>query len=252
LDRDTRMLMGSGRSKTDRIENPATPRPSAAWCLTALLVVAVHIHLVRSLPRAINELYTSSPWSLLVYATFLPTVLIVLAAHARLIAPTLRWIFGTAVTGSMDERDMPGVLAMAWTTFFTTQCIVQFVWALLSWPLPPSLRLGSIELARYVGLQIVITPAVETAMLVAMLALTTRLLPHRAMLACFIVAVVAASLHALVHPLSAVAGFLVFFVCGRILTSRTNRATSESPRWGRAFVVHALNNAFAVLLTLTR
>lgn len=251
LDRTTQTLDGTQRLEFGPRGEPA-PRPLAVWLLTALLVVAVQVHLMRSVVRPLSEIYASSPGFIWLYVSFMPPVLLILAAHARLVAPPFYWVFDRRSAAPADGRPMPGVLALGWTAFFTAQCVVQAIWAAAGWALPSSLRLGLAELAGFAAMQIVVAPAIETVLLVAALTLASRLLPNRSMLACFVIAASSAALHGLAHPLSAVPGFIVFFVCGRILAARTDREMTRATLWWRAFVVHAINNAFAVILILTR
>jgi hypothetical protein len=207
---------------------------------------------VRSLGRPLGEIVVSNSGLVWLYICFFALMIIVLAAHARLVAPAFYWVLDLRADAAAKGRRMPSVFSLAWTGFFVTQCIGQAIWAVLGLALPPSLQLGLIDLAGFGAMQILVVPAIETALLVAAVALAVRLLPNRVLLVCLIVAAASATLHAFVHPLSAVPGFVVFFVCGRILTARTDPAMTRAVRWSRAFVVHSLNNAFAVVLIAVR
>jgi hypothetical protein len=187
-----------------------------------------------------------------IYIGFFAMVLIVLAAHARLVAPAFYWVLNLRADAAAEGRRMPSVFSLAWTAFFVTHCILQAAWALSGLALPPSLQIGFIGLAGFGAMQVLVVPAIETTLIVAAVALAMRLLPNRGLLVCLIVAAASAALHAFVHPLSAVPGFVVFFVCGRILTARTDPAMTRAVRWSRAFVMHSLHNAIALVLVAVR
>jgi hypothetical protein len=238
-------------SKPDAPSALVKPKPHPALLgFSAITLIVGYVHIWR-LSAGPNEFSVEGAGVALFFLGGLtPFAVAILVAHARLLTPTFSWYLRSSNASTLLTRSpirRPNPIVTGWMTFFITQSVVQLAWIALDYPQPNLKLTGSwLGLTEFALLLAVIIPAVETAVLVAVVLALKKLVSNDS-LVCILVAAASALLHASQRPVSAVAGFIVFYAGARVvLDGMHNKALS--PSIVSAFLMHATQNALGVIM----
>jgi len=227
------------------------PKPHPALLVfSAVGLMVGYVHILR-LSAAPAEFSLEGAGVVLFFlAGLTPFAVAILVAHARLLTPTFSWYLRSSNTGTFLTRNKiarPNPILTGWMTFFITASVVQLTWVVLDYPQPNLKLTGSwLGLTEFALLFAVITPAVETAVLVAVVLALKKLVSNDS-LVCILVAAASALLHASQHPINAIAGFVIFYAGSRVVLDGMHNK-SLSPSILSAFLMHATQNALAVMM----
>jgi hypothetical protein len=238
-------------SKPDAPSALVKPKPHPALLgFSAITLIVGYVHILR-LSAAPAEFSLEGAGIVLFFLGGLtPFAVAILVAHARLLTPTFSWYLRSSNASTFPTRNAiarPNPIVTGWMTFFITGSVVQLTWVVFDYPQPNLKFSGSwLNLTEFALLFAVITPAVETAVLVAVVLALKKLVSNDS-LVCILVAAASALLHAFQHPVSAIAGFIVFYVGSRVvIDGMHNKALS--PSIVTAFLMHATQNALGVIM----
>lgn len=227
------------------------PKPHPALlAVSAVVLIVGYVYILRKSAAPAEFSLEGAGIVLFFLGGFTPFAIAILFAHARLLTPTFSWYLRSSNASTLLTRNAiarPNPIVSGWMTFFITGSVVQLAWVVLDYPQSNLKFSGSwLNLTEFALLFAVITPAVETAVLVAVVLALKKLVSNDS-LVCILVAAASALLHASQLPVSAIAGFVIFYVGSRVVLDGLHKK-ALSPSIVSAFLMHAMHNALGVIM----